>query len=120
MEALQTIIPVLITLSLAGLVLAVGLNSSRHDLLYVLTRPGVLGRGVVAVVVAPVVAAVALVAFLPIVPAAKAAIMLMAVSPAPPLAPGQELGVGGRKNYAYGLYVAMAIITIASVPLMAA
>jgi BASS family bile acid:Na+ symporter len=71
-------------------------------------------------VVAPVVAAVALVAFLPIEPAAKAAIMLMAVSPVPPLVPGQELGIGGRKNYAYGLYVAMAVITIVSVPLMVA
>jgi BASS family bile acid:Na+ symporter len=109
MEALQTLIPILLTLSLAGLVLAVGLNASRQDLLYVLTRPKLLFRAIASVLVIPPIVAGILIAVLPIEPVAKAGIMLMAISPVPPLVPGKELGVGGRKNYAYGLYVAMAI-----------
>lgn len=118
MEALQALIPILITLSLAGLVLAVGLNSSRQDLLYVLTRPKLLFRAVTSVMIIPPVVAGLLIAMLPIEPIVKAGIMLMAISPVPPLVPGKELGVGGRKNYAYGLYVAMALLTIISVPIV--
>ncbi|HEX5006721.1 MAG TPA: hypothetical protein VFV70_06380 [Hyphomonadaceae bacterium] len=120
MEALQALIPVLLTVSLAGLVLAVGLNAARQDLLYVLTRPRLLFRALASVLVIPPIVAGLVIAFLPIEPVAKAGIMLMAISPVPPLVPGKELGVGGRKNYAYGLYVAMALLTIVSVPLVLA
>ncbi|HEY7799901.1 MAG TPA: hypothetical protein VIA80_14115 [Hyphomonadaceae bacterium] len=120
MEALQALVPVLLTLSLAGLVLAVGLNASRHDLLYVLTRPTLLVRAIASVLILPPLVAGILIVLLPIEPVAKAGIMLMAISPVPPLVPGKELGVGGRKNYAYGLYVAMALLTIVSVPLVMA
>jgi BASS family bile acid:Na+ symporter len=120
MQALQALVPVLLTLSLAGLVLAVGLNASRQDLLYVMTRPKLLMRAVTSVMIIPPVAAGLLIALAPLEPIAKAGIMLMAISPVPPLVPGKELGVGGRKNYAYGLYVAMALLTIISVPLIIA
>ena len=118
MEALQALIPVLLTLSLAGLVLAVGLNSSRHDLLFVLTRPKLLFRAITSVMIIPPIVAGVLISMLPIEPIAKAGIMLMAISPVPPLVPGKQLGAGGRKNYAYGLYVAMALLTIISVPVI--
>jgi BASS family bile acid:Na+ symporter len=70
-------------------------------------------------VIPPIIAGV-LISMLPIEPVVKAGIMLMAISPVPPLVPGKELGVGGRKNYAYGLYVAMALLTIISVPIVIA
>jgi BASS family bile acid:Na+ symporter len=121
MEALQALIPMLLTFSLAGLVLAVGLNSAREDLLYVLTRPRLLYRAAVSVLVVPPLAAGLLIAFAPPLPAvAQAGIMLMAISPVPPLVPGKELAAGGRKNYAYGLYVAMVLLTVVSVPLTVA
>src|SRR5262245_35040042 len=83
MEALQAIIPILITVSLAGLVLAVGLNCSREDLLYVLTRPKKLYRAIMAVLIIPPLLAGLLIAFVPLAPVIKAGIMLMAVSPVP-------------------------------------
>jgi BASS family bile acid:Na+ symporter len=116
MEALRTLIPLLITTSLAGLVLAVGLNAGRGDLLYVLRRPIQLLKAILAVVVIPPFAAGAIISFTPLEPVVKAGIMLMAISPVPPLVPGKELAVGGRKEYAYGLYTAMALLTIVSVP----
>jgi BASS family bile acid:Na+ symporter len=118
MEVLKQLIPLLLTFSLAGLVLTVGLNSEKGDILYVLRRPVLLGKAMLAVLVLPPIAAALLVWMLPISPAVKAGIMLMAVAPVPPLVPGQELGAGGRKAYAYGVYVAMALLTIISVPIV--
>lgn len=118
MEALKQIIPLLLTFSLAGLVLTVGLKSEAGDLLYVLRRPRLLAKAILAVDVIPPVAAAILIWFLPLEPMVKAGIMLMAISPVPPLVPGQELKAGGRKEYAYGVYTAMALLTIIVVPLV--
>jgi BASS family bile acid:Na+ symporter len=116
MEAIKQIIPLLLTFSLAGLVVSVGLNSTRDDLLYVLRRPALLFKAIIAVDIIPPAIAIALTALLPLEPVVKAGILLMAISPVPPLVPGQELGLGARKEYAYGIYVAMALLTIVVVP----
>jgi BASS family bile acid:Na+ symporter len=116
MEAIKQLIPILLTVSLAGLVVSVGLNATVGDLLFVLRRPVVLLKAVIAVDVIPVAAAVALCLFLPLDPSVKAGIVLMAISPAPPLVPGQLLGVGARKEFAYGVYIAMVLVTIVAVP----
>jgi BASS family bile acid:Na+ symporter len=118
MEALKQILPLLLTLSLAGLVMTVGLKAGHGDLLYVLRRPGLLIKAILAVEIIPPVAAAAMVWLLPLEPAVKAGIMLMAISPVPPLVPGKQLKIGARKEYAYGVYVAMALLTIIAVPLV--
>ena len=118
MEALKQILPLLLTLSLAGLVMTVGLKAGHGDLLYVLRRPGLLIRAILAVEVIPPIAAAAMVWVLPLEPAVKAGIMLMAISPVPPLVPGKQLSIGARKEYAYGVYLAMALLTIIAVPLV--
>jgi len=117
MEAIKQIIPLLLTLSLAGLVVSVGLNSTRDDLLYVLRRPALLAKAILAVDIIPPAVAIALTALLPIEPVVKAGIVLMSIAPVPPLVPGQQLGMGARKQYAYGIYVAMALLTIVAVPI---
>lgn len=118
METLKALIPVFLTISLSGLVLAVALHSKRGDLVYVLQRPAQLTRAILAVLVIPPIVAGILVALLPIDPVVKAGIMVMAISPVPPLVPGKELAVGARKEYAYGIYVAMALLSIISVPIV--
>jgi BASS family bile acid:Na+ symporter len=118
MEAIKNLIPILLTISLAGLVLTVGMNAGKGDLLYVLRRPGLLSRAILAVLVIPPIAAAMLVWVLPLTPPVKAGIMLMAVAPVPPLVPGKVLGMGASKSYAYGVYVAMALLTVISVPLV--
>jgi BASS family bile acid:Na+ symporter len=117
METIKQIIPLLLTLSLAGLVVSVGLNSTRDDLLYVLRRPALLAKAVLAVDIIPPAVAIALMAFLPLEPVVKAGIVLMSIAPVPPLVPGQQLGIGARKQYAYGIYVAMALLTVIVVPI---
>jgi BASS family bile acid:Na+ symporter len=118
METIKQILPLLLTLSLAGLVLTVGLKARMSDLLYVIRRPALLAKAVLAVMIIPPLAAAALVWLLPLEPVVKAGLMLMAISPVPPLVPGKELKIGARKEYAYGVYVAMALLTIVAVPLV--
>lgn len=117
MDAIKHLIPLLLTISLAGLVVSVGLNAERGNLIYVLRRPSLLLKAILAVDIIPPLAAALLTYFLPLDPAVKAGIVLMAIAPVPPLVPGQELGVGARKEYAYGVYVALALLTIVTVPL---
>ena len=118
MEFVKQLIPLLLTFSLAGLVLAVGLNAEKGDLAYVIRRPRLLARAILAVLVIPPVAAGLLLWLLPLDPIVKAGIMLMAIAPVPPLVPGKDLAVGARRNYAYGVYIAMALLTVVSVPVV--
>ncbi len=120
MELLKNLIPLLLTGSLALLVVAAGIASSRGDFVYVLGRPALLGRAVLAVIVIPVIAAVAAIALFPIAQPAKAAIFLMAISPVPPLMPGKALKFGGNAGYVYGLQATGAVLALLFVPTLGA
>lgn len=117
MEALKELIPLAIALSLGLLVTVVGLDAPARDLLTVLRRPGKLAPAILAVNVITPLAAIALVHMIPIGPTAKAGVILMAISPVPPLVPGKLVKVSGRKDYAYGLYAALVLVGIFAVPL---
>lgn len=118
MEAIKQLPPILLTISLALLVVAAGMASSRGDFVYVLRQPGLLGKATLAILVIPLVAAMLVIALVPISPAAKAGILLMAISPVPPLMPGKAFKVGGEAEYVYGLQAAFALLAIVTVPLL--
>jgi len=121
MEVVKQLIPLVFTVSLAGIVVSIGAQSTIDDLLYLVRRPLSLLKAVLAVnVIVPIAAAVLIALFPAISPPAKAGIMLMAISPVPPLAPGNEMKVGARKEYAYGLYVALIALAVVIVPLSVA
>jgi bile acid:Na+ symporter, BASS family len=109
---------ILIALSLAAIVISIGMSSTRDDLLFVLRRPAVLFRAVLAVDLIPPIVAAILIWFLPLDPAVKAGILLMAIAPVPPLVPGKALKAGGNKAYTVGVYVALSLLTIVTVPLV--
>lgn len=117
MEALATLIPIVLTTSLAALIVAVGMDADRDDLLYLFRRPLKLAKAVLAVNVIVPIAAVLLVFVFPLTQVARVGILLMAVSPVPPLVPGKELKVGGGKSYSYSLYLALALLSVIIVPL---
>ena len=50
-------------------------------------------------------------------PAVKIALILIAVSPVPPILPGKQLKLGGRIQYVYGLLVAASLSAIIFAPL---
>lgn len=118
MELLKQIIPVVITMSLGLLVFAIGLRSTWGDFLFVITRPALLAKAVLAVCIVPLAAAIAALSLVDIGRPAAVAILLMAISPVPPLVPGKDLKLGGRTAYVFGLYAALALVSVASVPVL--
>jgi len=113
---LQQLIPLVVTLSLAGLVMAVGLEATPRELLSLFRQPLRLARAVLAVnVIVPVTAAI-LVGLFPLSPVVKMGILVMAVSPVPPLVPGKGLKAGGDRVYALSLYASLVLLSIVIVP----
>jgi BASS family bile acid:Na+ symporter len=120
MEHLTQIVMLAVRASLMLMILAVGLDSTPREALYVLRRPNVLMRAVLAfAVVVPVFAAL-VVAALPLERAVKIGILLMAVSPLPPFMPAKERLMGARRRYVYGLLVAISLLAVALVPITVA
>lgn len=116
METLKTVLPILIQVGLALLVLCVGLQSTLSDVLYVLRRPSLLAKAFVAIsVVVPTVAVLTLY-WLPLSLPGKVGVIMMSLAALPPFVPGAEMRAGGRLPYAYGLYVAFALLTVVIVP----
>lgn len=116
MELLKEIVPLALRGSLFLLVLAVGLDSSVQQATYVLRRPGVLLRSVLALAVVVPAFAALVVAALPLERVVKIGIMLMAVSPLPPFMPMKDISAGGRRRYVYGLLVAVSLLAVVLVP----
>ena len=113
---LQQLIPLVVTLSLAGLVMAVGLEATPRELLSLFRQPLRLARAVLAVNVIVPVAAAILVGLFPLSPVVKMGILVMAVSPVPPLVPGKGLKAGGDRVYALSLYASLVLLSIVIVP----
>lgn len=117
MEILKELIPIAIQVSLFLIVLSVGLDASADDASYLLKRPALLVRSYVAIAVIVPIFATLLTMSLPLSRTAKIGILLMAVSPLPPLVPGKEIRLGERKPYVYGLLVAVSLLSVVMVPL---
>lgn len=114
---LQELSGLAVRASILLIVFSLGLGATFDDADYLLKRPRLLLRSVVAIsIVVPAFAAL-LAGALPLTPSAKFGIVLMAVSPVPPILPGKELKLGGRKSYIYGLLVAVSLLSIVIVPL---
>jgi BASS family bile acid:Na+ symporter len=119
MTAVHVVI-VLIVLSVGSLVASVGMQSTLSELLCLFRQPVRLLKAVVAVnVVVPIAAAVMLALF-PLTRDVRIGLMVMAVSPAPPLIARRELKAVADRDYALGLYAALALLSIVVVPLTVA
>ncbi len=112
----QTLILLALKASIVLSVFAIGLVSRVDDTLFLLRRPGLLLRSVVAInVVMPLVAAAMAWRFnLP--QAVEEALVALAVSPVPPLLPRKQIKARGESSYAIGLLVMAALIAILFVP----
>lgn len=114
--SLATLVPLALSLSIALVVLALGLRADFHDAFYLVLRPGLLFRSLLAMyVVMPAVAA-GLVAALPLDPAVEVALVALALSPVPPVLPAKQEKAGGEPSYVLGLLLAATIGTVFVVP----
>lgn len=84
---------------------------------WTMQRPGLLLKGLVAVLVAVPVAALAVTHLLDLPWHAEVGIMLMAIAPGAPVALRRSLGAGGHRTFAPVLQIAVAVLAVVSMPL---
>lgn len=114
---LQSLIPLVLLVSVLLLVFAIGARASWHDATYLFRRPGELVRAILAINILMPLFAVVLIALFDFHPAVKIAIVAMSISPIPPLLPGKLMKSGGTESYAVGLLIAAGVLSIITVPL---
>lgn len=117
---LAQLIPLAVSFSMAGLLLSVALETRFTDLLYLLQRPALLLRSVLAMnVFMPLFAiAMGLVFIEQLEHATVVSLMAMSLGPVPPILPGKELKAGGPRSYTMGLVFLSAALSIVLVPAM--
>jgi BASS family bile acid:Na+ symporter len=97
-------------------VFGLGLRTAPNDVLYVVRRPGLLGRSLLAMFVIMPMIAVLLVRTLTLRPSVEIALVALALSPIPPLLPGKAEKAGGHGSYPLGLLVIAGLLSAVTVP----
>ena len=98
-------------------VFAIGLKATLADATFLFRRPGHLVRALLSMNVLMPLVALALGAPFDLHPAVKIALVVMSVSPTPPMLPNKALKAGGTDAYTIGLLVAAAVLSIVVIPL---
>ena len=105
-----------LNLSLALMIFAVVLRAGLAHTRVALQSPGLLARSLVAMyVVMPVIAVLVAMAF-ELSHAVEVALILVALSPVPPVLPGKQMKAGGSASFVLGLLVVAAVASIVVVP----
>jgi len=104
-------------LSILCTVFGFGLKTTGDDLLYLIRRPRLLARSLLAIYVVMPIVAVVLVRFFEFRQAVEIAIVALAISPVPPLLPQRQTRAGGEAGYAIGLMAILALLAIVVSPL---
>ena len=114
---LKHIVVLALQVSIFCTVFGFGLKTTTDDLMYVIRRPGLLLRSLLAVFVIMPALAVALVRLFEFRHVVEVSLVALAVSPVPPLLPRRELKAGGQDSYGLGLMAILALLSIAVIPL---
>ncbi|RZF26898.1 hypothetical protein EVC45_25740 [Paraburkholderia sp. UYCP14C] len=115
----KALILLVLQIAIAGTVFSYGLQARRDDLLYVVARPGLLLRSLVAMLVVMPLLVVACVYYLELPQPTAVVLTALAISPVPPLLPKKE-NEAGVPRYGLGLLVVLALMSIVTVPLSVA
>jgi BASS family bile acid:Na+ symporter len=107
-----------IQISILTTVFGFGLRATADDLLYVVRRPGLLARSLLAVFVIFPLLTLALEEMFNFPLAVEVLLVALAISPVPPLLPGKETKAGGNISFAIGLMAVLALVSIVAVPLV--
>jgi bile acid:Na+ symporter, BASS family len=93
-----------------------GLKATAGDLLYLVQRPGLFARSLLAMFVVMPIFAVALDRVFDFRPEVEIVLVALAISPVPPLLPQREAHSGGHASYGLGLMALLALVSIMAVP----
>ncbi len=94
-----------------------GLQATFDDVLYVVRRPSLLVRSLVAMFVIMPVVAVTLAETFTFLESIEIALVALSISPIPPLLPGKEKDAGGDASYGLGLMAIAGGLSIVILPL---
>jgi BASS family bile acid:Na+ symporter len=114
---LKQLVLLAIQVSIIATVFGFGLRASTDDVLYLVRRPGLLGRSLLAVLVIMPIVAVALISTFHFPPTVNVVLSALSVSPVPPLFPKKGDKAGGPGSYGVGLMATLAVLSIGLVPL---
>lgn len=117
MELVKSFIVSLLIGSICLTSFALGLKATYRDVLFVLQRPALLARSVLAMNVLTPLVAVLVLRGLNLQPVVNVAVLALMLAPVPPLLPSKQLKTGGRAAYVYGALVSSALLSIVLVPL---
>jgi BASS family bile acid:Na+ symporter len=114
---LAQIIVIVLQVSIGLIVFCLALRAEKGDLSYLLRHPSLFARSVLSMnVLMPLFALAAAVLF-KLRPEVEVALVLLALSPVPPVLPGKQGKAGGSVSYAIGLLMMSALLAIVLVPL---
>jgi bile acid:Na+ symporter, BASS family len=110
------IVGLLVQLCILSTVFAIGLNATRADVAYLLHKPRLLVRSLLAMyVLTPAIAVVFVLVFDAPVPV-KIAVLLMTISTGAPALPKKLLKLGANPPYVYSLAAIMSLLAIVTLP----
>jgi bile acid:Na+ symporter, BASS family len=115
--SLQALLILVLKLSILLTVFCIGLRATGDDALYLLRRPRVLLRSMVAMFIAMPLFAVFITTKFEYHRAVEIALVALAISPVPPLLPRRVTKSGGKASYGLGLMVTAAVLSVVFVPL---
>jgi BASS family bile acid:Na+ symporter len=115
--SMTAIILLVLKASIILSVFAIGLRATFADATFMFRRPGLLIRALLSMNVLMPLIALGIAAALDLHPAVKIALVVISVSPIPPILPKKMLNAGGKEDYTIGLLVATAVLSIIFIPL---
>lgn len=115
----QQIVGLALKVSIMLTVFGFGLEATRGDLLYVIRRPALMVRSLVAMFVVMPLVALALTTIFHFQIPVMIALIALAISPVPPLLPRKIGKAGGVSPYGLGLTATAATFSILFIPLAA-
>ncbi len=116
MNMIEVILLVLKASIMLG-VFAIGLQATFADATFLFRRPGQLLRAFLSMNVLMPLVALAIAAPFDLHPAVKIALVVISVSPTPPIFPKKAHKAGGKDDYTIGLLVAAAVLSIIVIPM---
>jgi bile acid:Na+ symporter, BASS family len=114
---MTAVILLMVKASIILSVFAIGLKATFADATFLFRRPGHLIRALLSMNVLMPLTALAVGAPFDLHPAVKIALVVLSVSPTPPVLPKKALKAGGTEAYTIGLLVAAAALSIVVIPL---
>ena len=117
---MAALVPLLVKASIVLLAFGLALNAKTEDILFLLRKPGLLLRSVLAMNVIMPLFAVAFVLLLQLHQGLEFALVALAISPIPPFLPKKQIKASGESSYTTSLLVVSGLLSIVFVPLAVA